>query len=260
MSNNYQPFLNKFFNRLLELRHTSSHLNSVLKQTIKRITGLKKIAFVSASSLVISDWTGPTDKGWTINYHTGVSKITYIKDYEQEVELIISYQCCYSFAQSFEALETFFKDCIYFKSQNDKDYIEKIKSSVKGSINRQNIPGGYLLFKFIKLACNDTFKQYSTRNNRNIKFNEFWTVLSEVRHSVIHSSSIIEIAKLKKTDYHFDVFKYFFNYTQLNGGSIQISLDYQKLDYLIKAISEFGYQIFKVLSITDKLEWDMLTK
>jgi hypothetical protein len=256
----YQVFIQNYFARLLELRHTAALINYNLKHSIKKTAEIEGVKFISAYALIVSDWTGPTDNGWTINYHTGISKIIYRNEYESEVERIISTQCCYSFAQSFEALETFLKDCVYMKSQNDKAYRSKISSIIKDHVDRATIPGGDKLFDLIKIAGGVEFKRSSEQNNRNIKFKEFWTVLSEVRHAITHSSAILKVKKIQKTEYHFAVFEYFFGFFDIDQETLQICLDYKELDRLIKALSEFAFQIFKVLSILENTEWNILTK
>ena len=95
------------------MRHTVSHIKYVLNSSIKNFENVENIDFINASALAITDWTGPTDRGWDLVNHTGIRKITYKDKYKQEVENIISQECCYAFAQSFEALERFVKDCVF---------------------------------------------------------------------------------------------------------------------------------------------------
>jgi macrodomain Ter protein organizer (MatP/YcbG family) len=116
--------------------------------------------------------------------------------------------------------------------------------------------GGGNLFKVLKKGGGETFKNFTKKNNLNIKFSELWTILSEVRHSITHMESLIEFELINKTKRHGEIFKFLFNSNQISSNLISIELDYQKFERLIKRFSEFTYQVFKVLSIEEELEWE----
>lgn len=263
--NPYQQHIETFFSRIVELQHTANQITSTLRKSVISYESLKSSYFISYAALVISDWTGPTDNGWVIKYHTGKSRTIHRKDYAVEVERMISNECCYAFAQSFEALETFIKDCVFTKTQRDKDYLDYVISKSKKVVDRSTfhrtlLPGGDALFNLMKIAASPHYVKNSKRNNMNIKFKEFWTVLSEARHSVVHSSSNLELPKIKKTDYHFHLFESFFSYSHAEEEKVLIELGIEKLDKLLKAISEFSFQIFKMLSAKEALDWEILKK
>ena len=117
------------------------------------------------------------------------------------------------------------------------------------------MPGGEKLFRILKKAGGKTFKKFSKQNNKNIKFTELWTVLSETRNSITHSSSKIKKSKLNRSKHHLAIFEYLFNSSEIDESYIFIELDYRKFDKLIKNISEFAFQILKTLSIEEKIEW-----
>lgn len=248
MENSYKSHLDIFFNRILDLRHSVSRINTVLKRDTELITE-KDIKFISGSALIISDWTGPTDNGWEINFHTGATRTTIKENYSVEVNRIISSECCLAYAQAFEALEKYLKDCVYYKLKNDTFFMEVIKC--EGSITREMIPGGDQLFKWITKACGTSFKESSLKNNKNIRFKQFWSVLSEVRHAVTHSNSNVKISKINKSAYHFTVFEHLFNYAIIDDKTYHVELDYKRLERVIKYVAEFGYQIYKCFSLND---------
>ena len=95
--------------------------------------------------------------------------------------------------------------------------------------------------------------QLSKENN--LKFKELLKVLSEVRHSVTHSKSIIKKSKINLTQYHEKVFNFLFNHAEIDNEQIHIELDFKKFEFLMKKLSEFAFQIFKAISIEEKLEW-----
>ena len=194
--NPYKPYLDELFDRILELRHTTSMINSTLNSSIKAFADYQG-NFISGSALVISDWSGPTDNGWEINFHTGFRKITLKDNYENEVNRINSQECCYAFGQSFEALERFFKDCAMYKLPTSPKCRFWIKKDSSKNIKRENLNGDKL-FRIIKQAGDPYFSEYSSNNNKNLKFKELWSILSECRHAIVHSKSIIHIKKIKK--------------------------------------------------------------
>lgn len=243
MKNPYKEYLIQFFKRVIELRHSSNRINSVLRKDVEKYTA-EDARFFSGSSLIISDWTGETDNGWELNFHTGISKSTEKENYESEVNNILSTEFWLAFAQSFEALETFLKDIFYQNSLREKAPIE-----------RDKIPGGEKLFKLIKTICGEEFKKSSSRNNKNLRFKQFWSTISESRHAIVHSSRRIKLSKVNKSSDHFATFSYLYDYDKLENEILLIKLNYRQLDKILKHISEFAYQIYKILSEKEKLEF-----
>ena len=259
MTNSYKKHLNHFFEKLLYYRHISGRINDVFQKDIKIHTNEGAI-IAFGSALAISDWTGQTDKGWEVNFHTGIVTETTKSNYELEMRKIYSKQLCLLYAQSFEALERFVKDCLFIRIGCDdaiREYtISLLLKNQLPSITREKMPGGGNLFKILKKAGGETFKKFTLKNNLNIKFSELWTVLSEVRHSITHKESLIESRLIKQTRHHTEIFKLLFNSEDESTDLLSIQLDYDKFTSLIKRFSEFAYQVFKILSIEEKLEWE----
>jgi|LSQX01.2.fsa_nt_gb hypothetical protein len=258
MTNTYKKHLDQFFEKLLYYRHISGRINKVFQKDIN-VYSTEKAIMHFASALIISDWTGPTDNGWEINFHTGIVAETTKDNYETEIEKISSRQLCLLYAQSFESFERFLKDCLFDRISRDdaiREYaITLLPKDQSLSISREKMPGGNKLFKVLKQAGGESFKNFSSKNNLSIKFKELWTILSEVRHSVTHNESLIKLSLINRSDHHSDIFKYLFNSKNVSDDLLLIELDYKKFDKLIKRFSEFAFQIFKLLSIEEKLEW-----
>lgn len=258
MTNSYKKSIDQFFEKLLYYRHISGRINKVIQKDIKEYSSDQaRIHF--ASSLIISDWTVPTDNGWEINFHSGISRETTKDNYKSEIEKIHSRQLCLLYAQSFESFERFLKDCIFDRLSRDENIREYVISLLpknqNSSITRAKMPSGENLFRALKKAGGKSFKDFSSNNNLNVKFKELWTILSEVRHAITHNESIIELKLIKKSDHHYNIFNYLFNSKSVSDDLLQIELDYVKFEKLIKRFSEFAFQIFKLLSIEDHLEW-----
>ena len=253
--NPYENDLIKFFNRLTELSHISYQIKNTLENSLKGYEKFSDEQLISSSALVISDWTGTTDNGWQRNYHTGIFKQTYKRDFETQIQRIISFECCHTFAQSFEAIESFFKSCVISKSETVAVYFDIVSREISKNVTRENLPGGDKLFELIKKACDSEFNLSSNNNNSKIKFKEFWTVISECRHAITHSSSVIKVKKLPSKS-HLEIFKRLFQHNEVNSSSWQIVLNNKNLTHLIKMLAEFGFQIFKMLSKTGYYNWE----
>ncbi len=259
MINTYKKHLYYFFEKLLYYRHINGRIDKVFQKDIKVYSSEEAIIeFISA--LVISDWTGPTDNGWEINFPTCHITETNKENYETEIRKFLSKQLCLLYAQSFESFERYLKNCLFERIVRDdtiKAYAISLYSKKRrpSSITRENMLRGDGLFKVLKKAGGKSFNKFSSNNNLNIKFKELWTILSEVRHSITHRESLIEKKKVNKSSHHFGIFNYLFNSKNISDDLILIELTYGKFDNLIKRFSEFAFQIFKLLSIEENLEW-----
>jgi len=258
MINTYKKYLDQFFEKLLYYRHISKHINKVFQKEIKEYSSDKAVMHF-ASALIISDWTYPTDNGWEINFPTGIVTETTKDNYELEIKKISSRQLCLLYAQSFESFERFLKNCLFDRLSRDaaiKEYvISLLPKNQNSSITREKMPGGDNLFKVLKKAGGESFKEFTSKNNLNIKFKELWTILSEVRHSVTHNESLIDFKLINKTARHSGIFNYLFDSKKMYDDSVLIELDYKKFEKLIKRFSEFAFQIFKLLSKEENLDW-----
>lgn len=259
MTNPYKKYLDELFSTLLEYKHTTQRFNTVLKKDAETYSK-DKATFHSMAALYISDWSGPTDNGWELPFPTGSIREIEKHNYHLEVEKIIIRECCLIYGQSFECLEKNFKDCVFTKAIHNNHIDDAIKKTLKlgQKSNRKTVPGGESLFKLIKLSGGNTFKELSKKSNLNIELGILWSILSEVRHSITHSRSIIETSKINLSNHHKDIFKSLFRYSEINKDYIQIEIDYKNLDRLIKTLSEFAFQVFKILSIEENYKWQFI--
>lgn len=256
MSNLYKIFLDNYFSTLIDFIHTSRRLNKVLISDSETYTQIGSI-YKSKSALVLSDWTGETEDGWKLTFNSGLFKRTTEENYGTEVKSILSREFCFLYCQSYEALERFFKDCVFYKLQADLIYRDENKEVFrkKGEVSRKNMKGGDALYDAVKKIGKTTLHELSMNNTSNLKFKELLEVLSEVRHSVTHSKSIIDKHKINLTPYHDKVFNFFFNHAEIYTEQVHIELDFKKFEFLINKLAEFAFQIFKAISIEEKLEW-----
>lgn len=255
--NLYYPDLRKFYERLIVLRHNAYFMNNMMNATLKKYSNVPPEHLISASALIISDITGETDNGWELNFHTGVSKTVLAKEFNNEVSRLISIECCYVLAQSFEALEKLFKNFIYEKCKLDNLFFEVIKTEKFNPQDRSNYPGGDSLLKLIRKATKEDFNKYSESNNYKLKFSVFWKTISELRHAITHSQNIIKNEKIFKSKDYTNIARHFASFSPITQNEVEIVLDYKKIDRLLKSIAEFAFQVFKILSKEKGFKWKM---
>lgn len=259
MTNPYHAYLSLYFETLLYYRHISNRVNNIFKNDIETYTNNEALIHL-ASALVISDWTAPNDNGWEINFHTGIHRETPKEKYKLEIEKITSRQLLLLYAQSFESFERFLKDSLFHKSLTHPYLDLFLRDKVKNKNiewGRQHMPSGINLYRSIQFATKKLINEFSKKNNLGVNYKIVWCVLSEVRHAITHSESKIKKCKIQKSEDHFEIFKYFFNHNELSEDEILITIDYKKFDNLIKRFSEYGFQFFKIFSISENLKWTL---
>ena len=123
--------------------------------------------------------------------------------------------------------------------------------------NREFLKGGNDVFKLIKKAGGKRFKEYSKQNNNDFKFSETFRIFSEIRHVITHSQGILKSSKIPKDRYYQGLFEHLLPLNELEGELIKLKFDYKTCNQLLIYLSEFGYQVFKILSEEDNYEWKL---
>ena len=256
--NPFENFLKTFFDEIVTLDQSQSLTQSSLRTSIKNFEkiNLDGDTTIAATSLIIGDWTGPNDKGWKINYPTGSMKMLKLEEYSEEVNRLISYECSYLFAQAFERLQGLIKDFISYQLSVDTTYCKKCKvdSNNKFEFYRSHKIKRDDLFKNVKRI----FKQ-DEKNNESTYLKEWWTVLAVCRDAVVHSSNIIkgkDILNWQKP--HFVIFHHLFPKSVKSNNDLILQMERKEFSRGIKSIAEFGFQVFKLISIKQNLEWKIL--
>ena len=117
MNNPYKNYLYNFFKKSNYYFHISYRLENLLNKEFKEIKGENSVYF-SSNALVISDWTGATENGWELPFHTNVFTTTDKDNYKLEMDKMKSRENLMNFAQTFEIFQGFLKDCITEKNKN----------------------------------------------------------------------------------------------------------------------------------------------
>lgn len=252
MTNPFRNHLNLYFESITDFKHTANRLNKVLLKDVETYTA-DGARYFSGTALVISDWSGPTYRGWKKKFHTGILKSTIKEHYASEINSVLSREFGLAFAQGFEALERFLKNIVREKGKIDPAFKE-LMSDKKYSTG-DSLKGGYAIFDLIKIAGGSRFKEYSSSNNHNFKFKEVFTIFSEARHSITHSMGQLNAGKIPSTKYYKLLFEQMFPLNKLTGDKVSLALDYNSLDRLLNYLAEFGFQIFKIFSEQENYDW-----
>ncbi|MEP2026783.1 MAG: hypothetical protein ABJH98_06900 [Reichenbachiella sp.] len=259
MKNPYDKYLDHLFEVLLDYRHTTNLICRILTKDAANISN-GEIISENHSALIISDWTGPTDNGWEINQHSGKYRYTGKENYASDIQNLIFRECSLIYAQAFEVLEKFIKDCLFHRAELNPKFQEEVlkKFRPNDKFTRQNMPGGDTLFKLVKIATKKNFSKHNNiYNNKNLNFKNFWCVISKSRHAITHSRGDLKISEIKGES-KIKIFHTYFKNTQTEPDTLKIQLDYENLSFLIKDLGEFAFQIYKMLSLEDRCDWEYL--
>jgi len=271
--NPYDSYINGFFARTLYLVHCGGYINSAIKSDLHhRISYLEVSSPVSASALVIGDWTGPTKisehdltieglhlpKGtpWKIQYHTGHTELDRVSDIETNVAVLSSHYYQYLYAQGYEAMSSFCKDMVWYTLSNDEFFKDQVfgkrKYWKKQKRDRTSIQSGESLLKMLSITYEKVLPE--------LLLKPIWELLAECRHSIIHNVSRLEKKHVNKTSRHKHLFNALFNMEEASDDTITLVLDFRKLQRLMQTIAEFSFQIYKAHSIRYSYKWEHLLK
>jgi hypothetical protein len=220
-----------------------------------------KFDFLLGTNLIISDVSGETDNGWIKQYSTGnFYGVHYYSKEKTEKELLNNY-FGFIIAQSYESLESFLKKILikYFKIKPEEfsNHFKKNAKQIEESINNLRTKNNR---EFIKLLCalSEDLHSFLKSNNRNINYIEWFEVFSNVRHAITHKSMRFENSDFSKvTKTNSNRIKELFPSTVYNKIRYY-SFNYDLTDWLIKCSCEFGFTIFKFLSIKSGNNWKVL--
>ena len=274
MNNYLTESILRVFERLEYYKGYIFHLeNDIKKYTQSLIDNLdkNKTNFLKGSRLIISDFTGESDNGWEINFPLPtsgyiVTSDNYLEKNNQLIQVISSTLV----AQSYEALETFFKEILisYFKNNNqiafetigkanciwnmnNVDWYNTVRKLKQGINNRK-------LLKIFRILSPE-FRKAEITNLKNIDLEKWFDIISIVRHAIIHSESILKNDEFNKIDENGrKILEKFFEVENQDGGNKKIIITGKHASNVIEFMCEYAFQVFKWLSISVNLDWRIL--
>jgi hypothetical protein len=189
-----------------------------------RIQGVKKqLEFNSenkpyiGTALIIGDITGKNDNGWKYNYPTDFQTEIEGHQMEESIEKLISQSGMTYLANCYEILESFLFNIIgeflniypsysiilKDKKENLNDKKEFLRKFYRSKNNTD-------LFKLLR-KISDEFENSEKNNNTGMNLKDWFYVITNVRHSIVHSLHIINIKKLNFNQHQKDIFHTLFS-------------------------------------------------
>lgn len=191
----------------------------------------------------------------TTKHEIAFSRIIDIDNVDEKIQEIKENYCNFCVSQSFEAFETFIKDILASYLVFDKTFLNNnTKLQELDTTNFQTCRADmYKLLrkdnKYNKQLFNWLYKiDPELENHEQINFLRFdfveWNiVLTEVRHSIVHSNSILSKDKTTKwTDFESRLLKELFTGKETEQEIILSS--YENYDYIINIIAQHGQLIY----------------
>lgn len=252
------------FGILYQLECHLTDYKKILKERFEPIKHKIKQPII-ATTLVIGDLTGNSDKGWKINFPTDFYFELRLEDIDYKIDLLIERESMRNIAFCYEVLEKFMYDITAkYLFTNRERYKDQIKRSFKTSEDTldgyqqaiRNLKGKNnkeILSLLRKLS--DHFSKAESKNNEGIDLKDWFEVFSRVRHGIVHSSFKLkkDIKQPLTIGQRKILNKYFPNEEQDKFYDLKIKK--QHADKMLNLITEYGILIFKSLSIEGNYHW-----
>jgi len=250
------------------LFHLDSDLKNYTEILIDRLNKQKlNHNFIKGCRLIISDFTSKelNKKEYSPTKGYKVTK----ENYKDANKQLIQFISCTLVAQSYEALETFIKDIIiqYFENNNQIAFetIGKIncnwnKDIVDWGNTVRKINSGKNNSNYLNIIrrLSPDFRNAETNNNLNINLEQWFNVISTIRHSITHSESILENNELNKLkEDEFKILELFIDLEDIGHGSKRMIISKYQADELMTFICNYSIQIFKWLTISLDFKWNL---
>lgn len=242
---------------------TKVHLSKRI-QEIKKILELKpRYEPYIGTSLTIGDITGETDNGWKYNYPTDFQTEIEGEQMVESIEKLISQNGMTYLANCYEILESFlfniigeflnnytsYNKLLKDKNENLKDKKEFLRKYYRSKNNKD-------LLKLLRKISSE-FENSEQNNNTGMNLNDWFYVITNIRHSIVHSLHIIDVKKLNFNKHQKEILNHNFSSEKFEDFQ-KLNMTYKESKKQINLIAEFGFMIFKSLSITENENWKIL--
>lgn len=266
--------LNILIGFLTVLDDQLSNLRNIYNQYVEK-GKLDKSRLVFGKSLAIRDLTEWPANGWAIYYPSG-KFILQGQEYLNSIEHLISRWSSWTISQSYEAFETFLKDITassLLLPQADKNIIKQnlSKFKQKKGLSHENFEywrdftqqcyrKNTEILGLLRTIAPD-IKEAEKHNNRAIDLTQWFTVVTEVRHAVVHSDLKIKNNRMRDwTTKERSLLASNFNGAYEQDSYI-LRIDISNANKCLTLFAEYAYTIYKKLSELYDYEWyDVLLK
>ena len=265
--------IDAFFERANYLNGLLYHLEAQLElfRNSFRTNQQNVIPYPGAfSSLLIRDLTERPSHGWQVPYQSGAFS-TSGEAFLDLVDILLAREAAWATANGFEAFETCVKDLLV-------DYYLAVPSSVKAdrlSKEEQNLKKKGLMrgsrefwstyvrrnFKSADKALDEIrrvarqLEEAEQHNSYRRDLIKWFTLVSEVRHAVVHSNLTIVKSRWDSltSDPRFVPDVFFSGVLGTTGYELRPSVE--QATNALTGLLEYGYAAFKALSIAGQTDW-----
>jgi hypothetical protein len=200
----------------------------------------------------------------TTKYEIAFSRFIDINNIDEKTQEIKENYSNFCVSQSFEAFETFLKDilAIYFVSNKtfiynnvklhdlDNSTFQTCRADIYKLLRKDNKYNKQIFNWLYKI--DPDLKKFEQTNFLQFDFLEWNTVLTEVRHSIVHSNSILAKEKTYNwTNFQKRLLKELFTGTETEHEIVLSS--YKNHDYIIRIIAQHGQLIYDRIETTHSL-------
>lgn len=270
--------LERFFDRANHLNGLLHHLETQLRwfRDSVHTEHAALIPHLAAGySLVIRDLTEWPSHGWAVYYSSG-SFATKGKEFLELVDLLTAREAAWAVAQGVEAFETCLKDLLaahYMAVPSTPEADELRKQEPK--LNQAGHHRGELEFwkmyvRRLYRSANDVLSEVrriapalidaEQSNNYPRDMTSWFAVVLEVRHAVVHSNLTISSGCLAGwTSQLRQLTSTLFSGTHSSAG-FELRPTVKEASEALKGLVEYGYAVFKALSIAAGAEWRVFPK
>lgn len=264
------PPINRLFERLNVLHGLLKHLENHLKifqSSVKRLAeqndiGIDKL--FAGFALGIRDLTLRPGEGYIYGYYPTGKFVTEGEEYIEVADLLIVREAAWTISQAFEAFETYLRDSYAHYLWNHKNAAEDKELERKREIllKKKLKPEQAEYWQtFVRLARYDNIKilqlirgqfpdlEMIERNNSyDIDLTEWFSVATEVRHSVTHSNMLIKAEIVKTWDTAKTTISkdYFLAETRFNGYEIKPNVEQAEMN--LRLFAGYAYVLHKLFN------------
>jgi hypothetical protein len=270
--------LERFFDRANHLNGLLHHLETQLRwfrDSVRNQHGALIPHLAAGASLVIRDLTEWPSHGWAVYYSSG-SFTTRGEEFLELVDLLTAREAAWAVAQGFEAIETCLKDLLAthylaVPATPDADELRKQEPKLKrAGHHRGELEFWKIYVRRLYRSAEDVLAEVrriapqltdaEQRNNYPRDVASWFTVISELRHAVVHSNLTISRGRWAGwTPQLQQLASTLFSGTHGSAG-FELRPTVKEATEALTGLVEYGYAVFKALSIAVGSEWRVFPK
>jgi len=224
---------------------------------------------LKASRIAISDLTEDTSYR---NYYALPTELYEVssEDFADKNDQLIQVISSLLVAQAYDATETFLKRILilYFENnpqigietigklnckwnKKEIDWEDTVKKLRQGENNKELLS----IFRILS----PEFNEAEIANNRSLDLRIWFNMISIVRHSIVHSNTILKPELFNGLGNNGQkILTFFFNVENENLGNKKLIISAKQASRAMEIFCEFGFLMFKSLSKTANLNWRIL--